>query len=235
VSRVPQSAPVQIEIGPGRKLLGLLLRPEGARALLVLAHGAGAGMDHPFMDGISRALAGTGIATLRYPFPYMAAGGRRPDPRPLLLATVRAAVATAGDLMPGLPLLAGGKSMGGRMTSQAAAEAPLPGPRGLVFLGFPLHPAGRPATGRADHLAGLDLPLLFLQGERDRLCDLSLLRPVIAGLSAPTTLHVVADADHGFHVPRRSGRTDADVLADLARAVAAWVAQIAPAGLPRAL
>jgi uncharacterized protein len=219
--------PVEIEpTASGIAVPGLLLRPAEARALLVLAHGAGAGMRHAFMDGISEALAGNGIATLRYHFPYMTAGRRRPDPRPLLLATVRAAVATAGALADGLPLLAGGKSMGGRMTSAAAAEAPLPGVRGLVFLGFPLHPAGRPGSERGAHLAALDLPLLFLQGERDRLCDLALLRPLLGRLAAPWTLHVVPEADHGFHRPKRSGRTLDQTLAELAGAVAAWAAQV---------
>jgi uncharacterized protein len=227
-----EPVPVEIDTTLAGGISGLLLRPPAANALLVLAHGAGAGMHHAFMGGISRALAAAGIATLRYQFPYMAAGRRRPDPRPLLMATVRAAVASGRELAPGVPLLAGGKSMGGRMTSQAAAEAALAGVRGLVFLGFPLHPAGRPGTERADHLAALDLPLLFLQGERDRLCDLGLLRPILERLAAPATLHVVPDADHGFHLPKRSGRSDAEVLADLARMVAAWVAQLdlAPPG-----
>ena len=227
-----EPVPVEIDTTPAGGISGLLLQPPAANALLVLAHGAGAGMHHAFMGGISRALAAAGIATLRYQFPYMAAGRRRPDPRPLLMATVRAAVASGRELAPGVPLLAGGKSMGGRMTSQAAAEAALAGVRGLVFLGFPLHPAGRPGTERADHLAALDLPLLFLQGERDRLCDLGLLRPILERLAAPATLHVVPDADHGFHLPKRSGRSDAEVLADLARMVAAWVPQLdlAPPG-----
>jgi hypothetical protein len=152
----------------------------------------------------------------------MEAGSRRPDSRDTLLATVRAAVRMAADAVPDLPLLAGGKSMGGRMTSLAAAEAPLPGVRGLVFLGFPLHPAGRPSTERADHLEKVRLPMLFLQGERDRLADLDLLRPVCAGLGDRATLQVVPDADHSFHVPKRSGRTDDEVLADLASTIAQW-------------
>jgi uncharacterized protein len=205
----------------------LLSRSDGARWLLVFGHGAGAGMRHSFMQKMSDGLARAGIATLRYQFPYMEAGGRRPDARPVLLATVRAAIEAARAAAPDLPLLAGGKSMGGRMTSVAAAEAPLPGVRGLVLFGFPLHPAGRPSTERAEHLARVGLPMLFLQGERDRLAELDLLRPVCARLGARATLHVVPTADHGFHVLRSSGRSDADVLAHLAETVAAWAAALA--------
>jgi hypothetical protein len=205
----------------------LLLRPPEARHLLVLGHGAGAGMRHPFMAGISGRLAAAGIATLRYEFPYMAAGSRRPDRRAILLATVRAAVASARAQAPDLTLIAGGKSMGGRMTSLAQAEAPLPGVRGLAFLGFPLHPAGRPSTERAAHLRAVSLPMLFLAGDRDHLADLALLRPVCADLGARATLHVVPGADHGFHVLKRSGRTDAQVLDELARTLAAWADALA--------
>jgi predicted alpha/beta-hydrolase family hydrolase len=215
-------AKLRFEASPGRHVTALLLRPAGAQWLYVFAHGAGAGMQHRFMEAASALLAGHGIATLRYQFPYMEAGSRRPDSRDTLLATVRAAVRMAADAVPDLPLLAGGKSMGGRMTSLAAAEAPLPGVRGLVFLGFPLHPAGRPSTERADHLEKVRLPMLFLQGERDRLADLDLLRPVCAGLGDRATLQVVPDADHSFHVPKRSGRTDDEVLADLASTIAQW-------------
>ena len=190
----------------------LLCCPDDARWLLVFAHGAGAGMRHRFMQDMSACLAAAGIATLRFQFPYMEVGGRRPDARPVLLATVRAAEDAARAAAPELPLLAGGKSMGGRMTSLAAAEAPLPGVRGLVFFGFPLHPAGRPATERAAHLQRVHLPMLFLQGERDKLADLDLLRPSCAGLGARASLHVVPTADHGFRVLRSSGRSDADVL-----------------------
>jgi predicted alpha/beta-hydrolase family hydrolase len=200
----------------------LLMRPEEARWLLVFGHGAGAGMRHRFMEAMSARLAGAGIATFRYQFPYMEAGSRRPDARATLLATVRAAVDTARDTAPDLPLLAGGKSMGGRMTSLAATEAALPGVRGLVFFGFPLHPAGRPSTERADHLERIDLPLLFLQGERDQLAALDLLRPLCAGLGARATLHVIPTADHGLHLLKSSGRSDAEVLDDVARTVAAW-------------
>lgn len=202
----------------------LLLRPDRARCLLVLAHGAGADMHHAFMEGAARALADEGIATLRYQFPYTEKGKRRPDPQPLLLATVRSALATAAEVADGLPILAGGKSMGGRMTSQAAAGAPLPGVRGLVFFGFPLHPAGKEekAGERAAHLEHVGVPMLFLQGTRDRLANLELLRPLHAKLGTRATLHVVEDADHGFHVPKRTGRSYAEVLAELARATRSW-------------
>lgn len=208
------------------KVSALLTRPEGARSLLVFGHGAGAGMRHRFMQDMSACLARAGIATLRYQFPYMEAGSRRPDARPVLLATVRAAVDAARAAAPALPLFAGGKSMGGRMTSLAAAEAPLAGVRGLVFFGFPLHPAGRPSTERAEHLERVDLPMLFLQGERDKLAGLDLLRPVCARLAPRATLHVVPTADHGFHVLKSAGRSDADVLAELARTVASWAGSL---------
>jgi predicted alpha/beta-hydrolase family hydrolase len=196
----------------------MLLRPPRARRLLVLAHGAGAGMRHPFLEALASALAARRVATWRYEFPYMAAGRRRIDPPALLEETVRANVAAAAAAAPDLPLLAGGKSMGGRMTSQAQARARLPGVRGLVFVGFPLHPAGRPGTARAAHLAAIDLPMLFLQGTRDALAPLDLLRPV---LPPRAILHVVDDADHAFHVRKRSGRDDAAVIEELADAVAA--------------
>lgn len=207
----------------------LLLRPQAARALLVLAHGAGAGMTHPFLEDFAAALGASGVATLRYQFPYMEAGGRRPDPRPRLLETVRAAVAAGAERAGGLPLLAGGKSMGGRMTSLAAAEAPLEPVRGLVFAGFPLHPAGRPGSERGAHLAHVALPQLFLQGTRDRLADLARLRPICDALGARATLHVVEGADHGFAVPKRAARSRADVLRELAGAVADFAGRVAPA------
>lgn len=203
----------------------VVTRPEDADRLLVLAHGAGAGMDHPFLETLAAALARHGIATFRYQFPYMERGSRRPDPAPLLQATVRSAVAAAASLAGELPLLAGGKSMGGRMTSRAAADEPLEAVRGLVFFGFPLHPAGKPGTERADHLAEVEAPMLFLQGSRDRLAGLDLLTPVVEGLGNRATLHVVADADHSFHVPVRSGRTDAEVIDELAGTTAAWAAR----------
>jgi len=204
----------------------LLVRPERARWLLAFGHGAGAGMRHRFMEEMSRALAEVGIATFRYQFPYMEAGSRRPDGRATLLATVRAALPAAGETAPDLPLLAGGKSMGGRMTSLAAAAAPLPGVRGLVFFGFPLHAAGQPSSERGAHLARVDLPLLFLQGERDRLAAPELMRPLCAALGARARLETVPDADHGFHVPKRSGRSDAEVIAGLAASVARFAADI---------
>jgi len=199
---------------------GRLQRPDRARSLLVLGHGAGAGMDHPFLRDLAASLAAVGIATLRYQFPYMEKGRRMPDRAPRLIATVRAAVAEAARFAPELPLLAGGKSMGGRMTSQAAAEAPLPGVRALVFFGFPLHPAKKPGTERGDHLARVSHPMLFLQGTRDKLADLDLLRSVLRPLGERATLHVVEGADHGFHVLKRSGRTDGEVLTELAATVA---------------
>jgi predicted alpha/beta-hydrolase family hydrolase len=193
--------------------MSLLVRPARARWLLVLAHGAGAGMRHPFLEGVAAALAAEGIATCRYEFPYMAARKKRPDPQPVLLATVRAAVAAAAEA--GLPLLAGGKSMGGRMTSLAAAEGGLPA-RGLVFLGFPLHPAGKPGTERAAHLARVAQPTLFVQGTRDKLAELELLRPI---LPSGATLHIVEGADHGFAV---KGRGPGEVAHEIAVAVARW-------------
>ena len=222
-----QAEPLSFVATPVKgRVSALLMRPDEARWLLVFGHGAGVGMRHRFMAGMSARLAGAGIATVRYQFPYMEAGSRRPDARAILLATVRAAVDAARETAPDLPLLAGGKSMGGRMTSLAAAEAALPGVRGLVFFGFPLHPAGRPSTERADHLERVDLPLLFLQGERDRLAAVELLRPLCAGLGARATLHVIPTADHGLHVLKGSGRSDAEVLDDLARTVAAWAATL---------
>lgn len=208
------------------RVSGLLVQPAGARALYVLAHGAGAGMRHPFLAAVARALADRGIATLRYQFPYMEKKERRPDPPGVAAATVRAAVRTAAEVAPGLPLLAGGKSFGGRMTSTAAAEEPLPGVRGLVFFGFPLHPPKRPDDKRAEHLGAVTVPMLFLQGTRDDLADLAVLRPVCARLGNRATLHVVEGADHSFRVLKRSGRTDAEVLEELVRATDEWATTI---------
>jgi len=179
-------------------------------------------MSHPFMAAAAEQLADRGIATLRYQFPYMEQGGRRPDSPGVAHATVRAAVVQAGTLLPGLPLFAGGKSFGGRMTSQAQAEAPLPGIRGLVFLGFPLHPAKRPSLDRAQHLANVRVPMLFLQGTRDALAEHHLVARVVAELGTRATLTTIPDADHSFHVPARTGRTDAQVLAEVCDAIAAW-------------
>lgn len=204
----------------------LLERPGDARWLLVLGHGAGAGMRHRFMEAISAALASHAIATFRYQFPYMEKRSGRPDPQPVLLATVRAAVAAAHSVAPDLPLLAGGKSMGGRMTSLASADEPLPNVRGLVFFGFPLHPAGKPGTERAQHLERVALPMLFLQGRRDKLAGLGLLAPVLERIGPRATLHVVEEGDHSFAVPKRSGRSEADVLDDLVRTVASWAEEL---------
>jgi len=201
---------------------GLLLRPNDARLLYVLAHGAGAGMRHPFLEAISQRLAEQGVATLRYQFRYMEQRSRRPDPPAVAAATVRAAVAEAARLAPGLPLVAGGKSFGGRMTSTAQAEEPLPGVRGLVFLGFPLHPPGRPDDKRAEHLARVTIPMLFLQGTRDAFADLELLRPVAKRLGDRATLHLVEGGDHSFKVPKKSGRSEGDVMGELARALVTW-------------
>jgi uncharacterized protein len=201
---------------------GLLLRPTDARLLYVLAHGAGAGMRHPFLEAISQRLAEQGIATLRYQFRYMEQRSRRPDPPAVAAATVRAAVVEAARLAPGLPLVAGGKSFGGRMTSTAQAEEPLPGVRGLVFLGFPLHPPGRPDDTRAEHLARVTIPMLFLQGTRDEFADLELLRPVVKRLGDRATLHLVEGGDHSFKVPKKSGRSEGEVMGELARAIVTW-------------
>jgi len=200
----------------------LLVRPADARFLYVLAHGAGAGMRHPFLEAISQRLAEQGIATLRYQFPYMEQRARRPDPPAVAAAAVRAAVMEAARAAPGLPLVAGGKSFGGRMTSTAQAGEPLPGVRGLVFLGFPLHPPGRPGNERAEHLTQVQIPMLFLQGTRDDFADLKLLRPLVKRLGARATLHLVDGGDHSFKVLKKSGRTEADVMTELVRAIVEW-------------
>lgn len=206
----------------------LLRRPKAARWLLVMAHGAGAGMRHAFLEAACDELADRDIATFRFQFPYMEQGRRSPSPRPLLLATVRAAITAAAKEAGDLPLLAGGKSMGGRMCSLAASESPLPGVRGLVFYGFPLHAAGKPPSAeRAEHLGRVGAPMLFLQGTRDKLADLSLLAPVCDGLGERAKLHIVEGADHSFHVLKRSGRSDAEVHTELADAVAGWVQELA--------
>jgi predicted alpha/beta-hydrolase family hydrolase len=212
----------RLRVSDGVGVSALLLLPAGARALYVMGHGAGAGMRHAFMEAMAQRLAAHGIGTLRYHFPYAEQGSRRIDPEPLLLDTVRAAVDMGREAAGALPLLAGGKSMGGRMTSRACAAEPLERVQGLVFLGFPLHPAGRPGISRADHLAHVALPLLFLQGTRDALADLELLEPVLERLGERATLRVIEHADHGFHVLKRSGRTDEQVLDELATAIAEW-------------
>ncbi|HEY2874406.1 MAG TPA: alpha/beta family hydrolase [Reyranella sp.] len=200
--------------------------PAGATCCYVLAHGAGAGMAHPFMAAVADELAERGIATLRYQFPYMEQGSKRPDASALAQTTVRAAVAKAGELARGLPLIAGGKSFGGRMTSQAQAAAPLDGVRGLAFLGFPLHPAGKPSADRAKHLAGVKVPMLFLQGTRDTLADLTMLKPTVAGLGKRATLRLFEEADHSFHVPARTGRKDPEVRREMLDAFAAWAEKV---------
>lgn len=221
VSLVPIEMRFEVTQHTG-KVSGLLLRPEEARWLLVLSHGAGAGMRHAFMEAIAERLASYGVATFRYQFPYMEQGGGRPDPPPILLATVRAAVAEAAGVAGDLPILAGGKSMGGRMTSMSAAKAPLSSVRGLVFLGFPLHPPGKPGVDRAEHLSKVTVPMLFLQGTRDKLAELELLHPVCAQLGERATLHVIDGADHSFHVLARSGRTDPQIIDELGRTVVGW-------------
>lgn len=217
---------ISIAVDDTRSVSALFRCPADAHACLVLAHGAGAGMQHAFLEALANELDARGVATLRYQFPYMERGSRRPDPPALAQATVRAAVTEAAKLAPATPLFAGGKSFGGRMTSQAQATAPLPGVRGLVFAGFPLHPAGKPSATRADHLRDVVVPMLFLQGTRDGLADLQLLEPRIVELGARATLKVIEHADHSFHVPVRSGRRDAEVIADLARLISGWTVTV---------
>jgi len=213
---------LSLAVHDGLTVSARLLLPESARACYVLAHGAGAGMEHASMRAVATGLAGLRIATLRYQFPYMERGSRRPDPPPLCHATVRAAVAAAARLAPGLKLIAGGRSFGGRMTSQAQALEPLPGVRGLAFLGFPLHPAGEPGEKRAEHLVHVSIPMLFLSGTRDALAERSLLEALIARLGARATLSLIEDADHSWHVPAKSGRKDAAVLGEALARLAAW-------------
>jgi predicted alpha/beta-hydrolase family hydrolase len=206
-----------------RRVSALFQLPPAATACYVLAHGAGAGMEHSFMTAIATELVARRIATLRFQFPYMERGSRRPDPPPVCHATVRAAVAEAARRAPKLPLFAGGKSFGGRMTSQAQALEPLPGVKGLAFIGFPLHPAGKPSAERAEHLREIKIPMLFLQGTRDELAKLALLKPLIKRLGARATLRLLKDADHSFHVPARTGRKDPEVRAELLDALAEWI------------
>jgi predicted alpha/beta-hydrolase family hydrolase len=201
----------------------LLTAPDRARALYVLAHGAGAGMKHPFLARVADALAARQITTYRYEFPYMQARKSRPDPPAVAEAAVRAAVAEAARAVPAVPIFAGGKSFGGRMTSQAQASGPMPGVRGLAFFGFPLHPPGRPGTSRAEHLAAVDVPMLFLQGTRDEFAQLDLLQRVVRDLGDRATLHLVDEGDHSFKVPKRTGKTEIDVMNELADAFQQWV------------
>lgn len=223
MSKPTQRRPVTIEVGDAHIVSALLDAPRDASACFVVAHGAGAGMEHPFMAAVADGLSARGVASLRYQFPYMQAGSKRPDRPPLAQATVRAAVRKALELIPVLPLFAGGKSFGGRMASQAQADRPLPGVRGLVFLGFPLHPAKKPSLARAEHLARVGIPMLFLQGTRDALAETPLLVPLVGRLGKRATLVPLNGADHSFHVPARSGRSDGQVLDEALDALAAWM------------
>ena len=217
---------VTITIGENTRVSGLLLVPPKASACYVLAHGAGAGMTHPFLATVAAELYARNIATLRYQFPYMEAKSKRPDAPKLAQTTVRAAVEEAARLTPKLPLLAGGKSFGGRMTSQAQAGEPLPNVRALVFLGFPLHAAGSPSRERGDHLADIRIPMLFLQGTRDSLADLSQLKPLIASLGRRATLKLFENADHSFHVPAKTGRKDSEIMAEMMDDFSAFAAKV---------
>ena len=222
---VPQS--IRIALDDQRGVSGLLQKPAQPIACYVLAHGAGAGMQHPFMNSVADGLADRRVATLRYQFPYMEAGAKRPDRPAVAQGAVRAAVEAAARLMPGVPLFAGGKSFGGRMTSQAQAETPLPAIRGLIFLGFPLHPQNKPASTRGNHLSHVAIPMLFLQGGRDRLASPLLLTQVTHGLGKLASLVVIEHADHSFHVPVRSGTTDMQAMTVLLDALTAWVSRLA--------
>jgi predicted alpha/beta-hydrolase family hydrolase len=217
---------VSLIVEEGVRVSALLNAPLPARAALVLAHGAGAGMTHPFLAAVANGLAERGIATLRYQFPYMERDGKRPDPPKLAHATVRAAAGEALRRMPKVPLFAGGKSFGGRMTSQAQALTPIPGVRGLVFLGFPLHPAGRPSADRGKHLFDVRISMLFLQGTRDALAELPQLEPLCQALGECAQLTLFADADHSFHVPKKSGRKDSDVRNDMLNALGSWIDRV---------
>lgn len=228
LKRLSEAEELRFGVEGAGEVSAVLVRPEKAKWLLVLGHGAGAGMHHPFMNKLASELAGVGVATLRYQFPYMEKRRKVPDSPAVLMATVAAAVRVAAEAAPGLPLLAAGKSMGGRMTSQAAAQEPLEGVRGLVFVGFPLHPPNRPGTKRAEHLAKVTVPMLFLQGTRDTLADLKLLRRICVKLGKQATLHVIETADHSFHVLRKSGRSDEEVMHELAETTAAWAERVSP-------
>lgn len=217
---------LQLQVDDNSQVSALWMQPLRPVATYVFAHGAGAGMQQGFMAGLSQALFERSVATLRYQFPYMERGSRRPDSPAVAHAAVRAAVAAARERLPGTPLFAGGKSFGGRMTSQAQAAEAMSGVRGLVFVGFPLHPAGKPGIDRAAHLAGVKVPMLFLQGTRDELAELELLQGVVQALGKQATLHLEDDADHAFHVRARSGRNDEQVLQSLAAALAAWLPRI---------
>jgi len=235
VTAPSKEAYLKIAVPDIGEVSALWLCPASARWLLVLAHGAGAGMSHPFLGKLAAELASVEVATFRYQFPYMEQRRRVPDSPRLLKSTVRAAVRAASETAPDLPILAGGKSMGGRMTSQAAADHPpeLEKARGLVFFGFPLHPPGNPGTKRAEHLAQVRIPMLFLQGTRDQFADLKLLRPICASLGARATLHEIETADHSFHVLKSSGKTDAEVMRELAQSVRTWADALSVTGTAR--
>jgi predicted alpha/beta-hydrolase family hydrolase len=225
----PTVSELRFAAAPGAgEVSAILLRPPVCHALIILGHGAGAGMRHRFMDGIAQALSAHGIGTFRYQFPFVEAGRRRPDRAPVLTGTVRAAVAAARELEPDLPLLAGGKSMGGRMTSSAQAESSLAGIRGLVFLGFPLHLPGDPSNARSDHLNDVDVPMLFVQGTRDRLAEMDRMAAVVESLGDRAELRVVQDADHGFDVLKRTGKSIAEIYDDMAVVVRSWTDTILP-------
>jgi len=217
-----------VMVGARGPVSALLLRPDNARLLYVLGHGAGAGMRHAFMERVATELGERGIATFRYQFPYMEAGRRPPDPPTVLEQTVRSAVATAHEQAPDLPLIAGGKSMGGRISSHVAADNPPPELRGLVFLGYPLHPAKQPAVKRAEHLSRIRIPMLFLQGTRDDLADLTLLTPIVEQLGPSATMHIVEGGNHSFKVLKRSGRTDDEVMAEITDVIDAWARELTP-------
>jgi predicted alpha/beta-hydrolase family hydrolase len=217
---------LDIQIANAGSVSALLIRPAEARACFVFAHGAGAGMTHPFMETFATGLGERGVASLRYQFPYMEKGSRRPDPPAIAQAAVRAAVAEAGRTCPGMPLIAGGKSFGGRMTSQAQAITPLVSVRGLAFLGFPLHPAGKPSGDRAKHLAGVHVPMLFMQGTRDSLAESTLLESVVNSLGPSASLHLVREADHSFHVLARSGRNDREVMKEILDTLSTWIGAV---------
>jgi predicted alpha/beta-hydrolase family hydrolase len=225
-TRPPRVTPLTLKSKDALALSALLMKPRNARACFVFAHGAGAGMTHPFMEDLAAKLYGHGIATLRFQFPFMAKGSKRPDTPAVAHAAIRLAAAEARRRCRGRLIIAGGKSFGGRMTSQAQAEDPIEGIYALAFVGFPLQPAGKSSIIRAEHLAGIRIPMLFIQGTRDKLAEPALLRQVCKGLRSRATSLLIDGADHGFHIPVRSGRTDQDVVAEIALAISQWVERL---------